>query len=115
MFNLTIAAQTAEELRQKLLDMVGFMKAVDVVKPAKEEIKPVISMAQMEQNEANAPEHKMPEPPPIEDVRAALKGLKERKGASAVRELLKAYGADNLTELKPEDYAGAMSRALAEV
>ena len=115
MFNLTIAANTADELRLKLLDLVNHIKDINVRKPEESQPKPVISQAQMEENRANAPEHKLPEPPPVEDVRAALKGLKDRKGAQAVRELLKAYGADNLTELKPEDYAGALSRALSEV
>lgn len=112
MFNLTITADTAEGLRLKLLDMVNQMKAVTVNKA---EQKPVISQEEMAENVANAPDYKLPEPPPIEDVRAALKNLRERKGADAVRELLKAYGAENLTKLKPEDYAGALSRALSEV
>ena len=114
MFNLSITANTAEELRLKLLDLVDHFSGVNVQKAAPK-TEPVISMAQMEENMKNAPEHKLPHPPAIEDVRAALKGLRERKGAGAVRELLKAYGAENLTQLKPEDYAGAMSRADAEV
>ena len=114
MFNLTIAANTAEELRLKLLDLVNQFKDINVRRP-EPVTKPVITQEQMEANQQSAPEYKPPEPPPIEDVRAALKGLRERKGAAAVRELLKAYGADNLTELKVEDYAGAMSRAATEV
>ena len=114
MFNLTIAANTAEELRLKLLDLVNQFKDINVRRP-EPVTKPVITQEQMEQNQQSAPEYKPPEPPPIEDVRAALKGLRERKGAAAVRELLKAYGAENLTELKVEDYAGAMSRAATEV
>lgn len=55
------------------------------------------------------------EQPTLEEVRAALKELKERKGTSAVRELLKAYGVDSLPELKPEDYLGALARAKTEV
>ena len=115
MFNLTIAANTADELRLKLLDLVAHFSGISVKPTQQEEIKPVISTAQMEDNVAKAPVHSIPKPPPIEDVRAALKDLRERKGADAVREVLKAYGAENLTELKEEDYAGAMSRATAEV
>lgn len=115
MFNLTIAANTAEELRLKLLDLVNQFKDINVRRPEPPVTKPVITQEQMEQNKQSAPEYNPPEPPPIEDVRAALKGLRERKGAAAVRELLKAYGAENLTELKVEDYAGAMSRAATEV
>lgn len=116
MFNLTIAANTADELVLKMLDLVAHFNGINVrsTQP-QQEIKPVISMAQMEENVAKAPVHSVPKPPPIEDVRAALKDLRERKGADAVREVLKAYGAENLTELKEEDYAGAMSRATAEV
>lgn len=115
MFNLTIAANTADELVLKMLDLVAHFNGINVRSTQQEEIKPVISMAQMEENVAKAPVHSIPKPPPIEDVRAALKDLRERKGTDAVREVLKAYGAENLTELKEEDYAGAMSRATAEV
>lgn len=116
MFNLSIAANTAEELRLKLLDLVNQFKTVNVTKAAEppKEIKPVISQAQMEENQKNAPEHKLPDPPSIEDVRAAMKALKDAKGASAVREILKAYGAETLSELKEEDYLGAMDRARME-
>lgn len=115
MFNLSIAANTAEELRLKLLDLVNQFKTVNVTKAeAPKEIKPVISQAQMEENVKNAPEHKLPDPPSIEEVRAAMKALKDAKGASAVREILKAYGADTLSELKEEDYLGAMDRARME-
>lgn len=119
MFNLTINANTAEELRLKLLDMVNQFKLCTVQKhestePPKE-IKPVISQAQMEENVKNAPIPQAPEQPSIEEVRTALKELRERKGAGAVRELLKAYGADSLTQLKEEDYLGALARAKTEV
>lgn len=117
MFNLTINANTAEELRLKLLDIVDHFKSCNVQKSSEppKEIKPVISQAQMEENVKNAPVPAAPEQPTIEEVRTALKELRERKGASAVRELLKAYGADSLTQLKEEDYLGALARAKTEV
>ena len=117
MFTLNIAANTAEELRLKLLDIVDHFKLCNVQKSpeAPKEIKPVISQAQMEENVKNAPIPPIPEQPSIEEVRTALKELRERKGASAVRELLKAYGADSLTQLKEEDYLGALARAKTEV
>ena len=122
MFNLTIAANTADELRLKLLDMVSKLKDISVQKssepapaPVKEEIKPVISMAQMEEAQANAPVHKEPEQPSIEEVRAAMKELRDKKGPNAVREILKAYNAGTMSDLKPEDYLGALDRAKSEV
>lgn len=116
MFNLTVMAETAEELRLKVLDLVNQFKSVTVeTKPEPQEIKPVISQAQMEENVKNAPQHEAPEQPTIEELRAAMKELRDRKGAEAVREILKAYDADNLSKLKPEDYLGALARAKSEV
>lgn len=118
MFNLTVMAETAEELRLKVLDLVNQFKSVTVetAKPeTPKEIKPVISQAQMEENVQKAPQHEAPEQPTIEEVRAAMKELRDRKGAEAVREILKAYNADNLSKLQPEDYLGALARAKTEV
>ena len=117
MFTLNIAANTAEELRLKLLDIVDHFKLCNVQKSPEppKEIKPVISQTQIEENVKNAPIPPIPEQPSIEEVRTALKELRERKGAGAVRELLKAYGADSLTQLKEEDYLGALARAKTEV
>ena len=122
MFNLTIAANTADELRLKLLDMVSKLKDISVQKtsepapaPVKEEIKPVISMTQMEEAQANAPVHEEPKQPSIEEVRAAMKELRDKKGPNAVREILKAYNAGTMSDLKPEDYLGALARAKSEV
>ena len=122
MFNLTIAANTAEELRLKLLDMVSKLKDISVQKssepttaPVKEEIRPVISMDQMEEAQANAPVHEEPKQPTIEEVRAAMKELRDKKGPNAVREILKAYNAGTMSDLKPEDYLGALARAKSEV
>ena len=69
----------------------------------------------MEENIQNAPVHEEPEQPTLEEVREAMKALRDRKGAGAVKELLKAYGAKSVPELKPEDYLGARDRALTEV
>jgi hypothetical protein len=115
MFNLKITANTADELRLKLLDMVDHLKDINVKKSEPEPVKPVISAAQMEENIKNAPVHELPKPPAIEEVRAALKELRDRKGPDAVREILKAYGAGTLSELKEEDYLGALARAKTEV
>jgi hypothetical protein len=44
-----------------------------------------------------------------------MKELRDRKGPDAVKEILKAYGAKTVPDLKPEDYLGARDRALTEV
>lgn len=125
MFNLSIIANTAEELKLQVLDLLRNFNGVNVKTqeatktleaPKDAEFpRPVITQEQLEENKAKAPEHKLPDPPAIEEVRAALKELRERKGAGAVREILKAYGADTLSDLKPEDYLGAIARAKTEV
>lgn len=125
MIRFEIEAKDAADLQKQLADLFAKqMVAVDQddriaeVKPVvekKEEPAPVVPMKQAEENVAAAPEHKEPEQPSIEEVRAALKELRDRKGSAAVKEVLKAYGADSLTSLKPEDYLGAMARAFTEV
>lgn len=128
MFELNIKAATASELRLKLLDMVSHLKDVNVwksgepipdeVKAAEEEIKevaPVITQEEAQENVETAPVHEEPKQPTLEEVRAALKELRDKKGSGAVKELLKAFGADSLPELKNEDYLGALARAKTEV
>lgn len=125
MFNLSITAESLESLKLQLMGIlsgfkgVNFQKdgeAIDTSKVDASEVRvPVITQEQMEENTKNAPEHKLPDPPTIEEVRKALKELRARKGADAVRNVLKAYNVDSLTQLKEEDYAGAMDRALTEV
>lgn len=124
MFNLTITADSLEGLKLQLMGFLSGFKGVSFQKEDGEAIDtskvdasrvPVITQAQMEENVKNAPEHKLPEPPTLEEVRAAMKELRGRKGAGAVKEILKAYGVDTLVLLKPEDYAGAMERAKTEV
>ena len=120
--SLNIIANTVDELKGQLLDLLAGMKGVTFKGneppdklPEPKEIKPVLTQAQMEENIKNAPEHRDPPQPSLEEVRAALKQLRDRKGSAAVKELLKAYGADSLPNLKPEDYLGARDRALMEV
>ena len=125
MFNLSITAESLESLKLQLMGIlsgfkgVNFQKdgeAIDTSKVDASEVRvPVITQEQMEENVKNAPEHKLPDPPTIEEVRKTLKELRARKGADAVRNVLKAYNVDSLTQLKEEDYAGAMDRALTEV
>ena len=137
------AKELKSELESLMFDTLSVVKAGDenefvqadaveevqpVVKPVEEkkpepvkeekpadEIKPVITMDQAEEARAKAPVHEEPKQPTVEEARAALKALRDRKGADAVKRLLKGFGASSLTELKPEDYLGAIAQAEAEV
>jgi len=130
MLELTIKANNPEELRLQLLGMLSTFKGVNFVQNGKTvdttpvdgsnvgadigDIKPVLSEEQIAENLAKAPEHEMPPVPTLEEVRAVLKTLRDRKGADAVKELLKAYSAKSVPDLKPEDYLGVVSRARLE-
>jgi hypothetical protein len=127
MFRLTIEANTIEELQEQLKNAAGLCVGyqyhppvgVDtlVTVPAEEqtEIKPVITMDKAEENEKNAPVHEEPPVPSLDEVRAAFRTLKDKKGSDAVKAILKDYGANTVPGLKEEDRLGAMERALAEV
>lgn len=122
MLELSIKGATAEEVVNQILDFLGCTVGKTVKQaeaptqePVKNEVKPVISQAQMEENQKNAPVHEEPAQPTIEEVRAALKELRDKKGREAVKELLTAFHADSLPDLKPEDYLGALARAKMEV
>lgn len=127
MYNLTIMAATPEDLRLQLLGLLGQFNGITLnskkevenpplVEVPKEEA-PVAAEPAIEEAPAveEAPAAKETPKPKIEDVRAALKELRDRKGSGAVRELLKAFGADSLLSLKEEDYLGALARAKTEV
>lgn len=129
MITLTIEAKNPSDLRDQLNALLGEITPTDVTKVVeitpvenpplvevpKTEVKPVITMEQAAEAVATAPVHEEPKQPTLEEVRAALKALRDKKGAAAVKELLKAYGANSVPELKPEDYLGAHDRALMEV
>lgn len=126
MITVTFEAQSVEDLRSDLLKMLGKIdtphtsQAVECEAPPLVEVPPLDEALQVTLEPVmSKPAEPQPMPevkrPTLEEVRAALKELRDRKGAGAVRELLKAYGADNLTELKPEDYMGALARAKTEV
>lgn len=124
MLELVITAATAADLKSQIECLLGMysQKPIETiplaeVPPITEEPvrEPVITQAQMEENVKNAPVHEEPIQPSLEEVRAAMKALRDKKGAGAVRELLKAFNADSLPDLKPEDYLGAFSRAMMEV
>ena len=124
-FTVNIVANTAEELKTQLLDMMHLLLGIKKLQPEDnlvrlpeetvEEIKPVITQDRMEENIKNAPAHEMPPVPTLEEVRAALKQLRDKKGAEAVKAILKEYGAGSLPELKEEDYLPVRDRALVEV
>lgn len=127
MIRVTFEAQSMEDLRSDLRSMLGKIatpsasQTVELEAPPLVEVPPLDEAPQVTLEPAMSKPVEAPQPmpevkqPTLEEVRAALKELRDRKGAGAVRELLKAYGADNLTELKPEDYMGALARAKTEV
>lgn len=79
-----------------------------------EDIKPVLTIAQREELEANAPEHKEPPQPTLEEVRAVMKELRDRKGVDAVKALLADFGVKSVPDLKPEQYITVYDRARME-
>lgn len=115
--HVNITADNVFLLRQEIMGLADlFTVPVEATPPVvNEEVKPVITQERMEENIANAPVHEEPPVPTLEEVRAALKKLRDKKGATAVKEILKEYGADSLPELKEEDYLIVRDRALAEV
>ena len=117
---MNIIANNAEDLKDQLVNLLASLftpKVVDtMVKiPEPEEIAPVISMNRQEENLKTAPQHELPPIPDISEVRDALKKLRDRKGAEAVKAILKEYGANSVPELKQEDYLPVRDRALVEV
>ena len=132
MFSFSIHAETVEDLKDQLTSLANAFSCVAAVpdtivsaprtvvelpvgKTTTEvPIKPVLTQAQMEENIAKAPAHELPPTPPIEEVRKALNTLKDVKGVSAVKALLKEYGANSVPELKEECYLQIRDRAYAE-
>ena len=49
--------------------------------------------------------------PSMEDARAALNELRQKKGPAAVREILTAHGVTSFTDLNPSEYAKVMEEA----
>lgn len=47
----------------------------------------------------------------MEDARAALNELRKAKGTTAVKDLLKEFGAENFTTLNPGDYGNVIAKA----
>ncbi len=96
----------------------GFLKSVECEPdtlasvPQDEPIKPVLTQEQMAENVAKAPEHKEPPQPTLEEVRAALKDLRDKKGSGAVKDLLRVFDAESVPALKPEHYLAALETAL---
>ena len=118
MLKITIEAPTAEDLKLSLQGLLETMavKTAEPEAPIAEAPKPIAPVVpQKEVQQEAAPIHEEPKQPTIEEVRAALKELRDRKGSAAVKELLKAFQAESLTELKQEDYLGALARAKTEV
>ena len=81
--------------------------------PASDEpIKPVLTQAQIEDNLAREPEHTLPPQPTLEEVRAALKDLRDKHGSKAVKDLLRAFNAESVPDLKPDHYLAVLETAV---
>ena len=113
MIEICFKANSPAELKLLIRDYMSEPEPLPLVEVP--EIKPVITQEQMEVNVANAPAHELPPVPTLEEVRAALKSLRDRKGVAKVKEILKAYGAEDLPGLAPENYLGVIDRANVEV
>jgi hypothetical protein len=89
-------------------------------RPKKTEAKPAPEQVDLEAAiEANEPlvEPKVvePEPEPAvtrEDVKAALLVLQEAKGETAVLDAIRDFGAAKFSQIKPDDYAALIERAV---
>lgn len=118
MLHLNITAETPEELKKTLMDLAA---SLDTATPKNEELSEEISLPGF-QPAADTPvqEHRgsdsvaaeeAPPLPTMEEARAALNALRQKKGAAAVREVLKKHGVSSFTELDPNDYPQVMKEA----
>ena len=114
MIRMMIEAKDVDELQVHICDLFDKLfhrtetketvnMSAPTIQDIKPDIKPVITQEQMAQNEVTAPKHELPPIPSIEEVRAALSELRDRKGTPAVKELLNDYGVGKVLDLKPED------------
>ena len=117
MLKMTIEGNTVTELVQQLLNIIGSFKGINFSAPEmqQEEIKPVITQEEMAENMEAAPLHEEPKPRTLEEVRAILKDLRDKRGIAAVKELLKKFDAESVLNLKPEDYDEVYITAFTEV
>lgn len=128
-FTVNIVAENVADLGSQLLGILSGLKGLELVplappqeapeitpEPVNDEpIEPVLTQERMEENLANAPVHEEPKQPSLTEVRAALKAMRDKRGAEAVKALLAEYGANSVPELKEEDYLIVRDRAAAEV
>ena len=123
MLHLNITAETPEELKKTLMDLAA---SLNTATPKNEELSEEISLPGF-QPAADTPvqEHRGSDsvaavdapPPPLptmEEARAALNALRQKKGAAAVREVLKKHGVSSFTELDPNDYPQVMKEAVID-
>ena len=100
-FHINITADNAYLLRLQVAELAELFTAPVVATPeitkpniedpalvtasvVNETVEPVITQERMEENIANAPVHEEPPVPTLEEVRAALKKLRDKKGAAVV-------------------------------
>lgn len=113
MLYLKITAETPEELKQQLLDLTNSL-ASPREQPEKDdapsfpaETAPDAPVPEQREDPA-VPAVEAPSPT-LEETRAALNALRQKKGAAAVRAILTAHGVKSFTELDPNDYAQVMA------
>lgn len=81
-------------------DLTALLVAVEKMETAEEETK------------AETPaKPKADKPLKLEDVRAVLTTLSSNKGASAVKQLLKDFGAEKLSDIAVQDYPELLAKA----
>ena len=140
MYTLTIQANDPEEMKLQLLGILSCMKGISFSDNSNKPID--TSTVDASKVEATIPEIPVEEPPlaavpvdeptkaateeieapaealkkyTLEDVRSVLKDMRDRKGAVAVKTMLKTFGAENVMALKEEDYARVIDMAQTEV
>ena len=133
MLNLNVTAETPEELKKTLIGLLENLATPGETlygageKPVPDEEKMPTNAEKMPDNAEKMPDNaeKMPDNtenvpantenvPTMEEARAALNALRQKKGAAAVREILKAHGVSSFTELDPKDYPQVMKEAAVD-
>lgn len=114
MYQLTVSAPTAEDLRAQIINLAEQLNhkpapvVVEETKAVSTDTATVSSSADpvVETTETNETKEVT-----LEDIRAMLNTLREKKGIGTVKEILAKLGVAKLTELKPEQFAEAQTLA----
>ena len=114
--NLTITIQELREsatalrvIGDKLISVADYL--AEVFSTAPEPAKQVSSLALGAESTAVAPIQRTAAAPTLEDVRAILANLSQQGLTAQVRELLRAYGVERLSEVDPGNYPALIAEA----